>query len=114
MPFQPLSFEHCLPAFVVAQPDPAPPLRCLRGINVQRPWARMLLEGVKTVEIRSYPLRSYLNEDLWLIETSGRKRRNDPFKTRIIGIVRFGSQVQYNTGTQFEIDATAHREEPCK
>ena len=112
--FQPLSLEHRLLVSAVAELDPVPPVRCLRGIRIQRPWARMLLEGVKTVEIRSYPLTSYLNEDLWLIETSGRCRKGDPFKTRIIGIIRFGSHVQYNTATHFEADATAHRQEPRK
>ena len=112
--FQPLSLEHRLLVSAVAELDPVPPVRCLRGIHIQRPWARMLLEGVKTVEIRSYPLTTYLNEDLWLIETSGRCRKGDPFKTRIIGIIRFGSHVQYNTATHFEADATAHRQEPRK
>ena len=113
--FQQLSLEHRLPRSAVADPKaPVPPVRCLRGINIQRPWARMLLEGVKTVEIRSYPLNSYLNEDLWLIETSGARRKGDPFKTQMIGVIRFGSHLRYNTDKQFEADVSAHRQEPRK
>ena len=113
--FQQLSLEHRLPQSAVADPKaPVPPVRCLRGIHVQRPWARMLLEGVKTIEVRSYPLNSYLNEDLWLIETAGSRRKGDPFKTQIIGVIRFGSQVRYNTDKQFEADVREHRQEPRK
>ena len=113
--FQQLSLEHRLPQSAVADPKaPVPPVRCLRGIHVQRPWARMLLEGVKTIEVRSYPLNSYLNEDLWLIENAGSRRKGDLFKTQIIGGIRFGSHVRYNTDKQFEADVRAHRQEPRK
>ena len=113
--FQQLSLEHRLPQSAVGDPKAlVPPVRCLRGIHVQRPWARMLLEGVKTIEVRSYPLNSDLNEDLWLIETAGSRRKGDPFKTQIIGVIRFGSQVRYNTDKQFEADVREHRQEPRK
>ena len=46
----------------------------LRGINIQRPWAQLLLDGLKTVEARTYELKGYLNEDLWIIETPGKGR----------------------------------------
>ena len=39
----------------------------LRGINIQWPWARLILDGLKTVEARTYKLTGYLNEDLWII-----------------------------------------------
>ena len=64
----------------------------LRGINMQQPWARMILDGQKTVEARTYELTTYLNEDLWIIETLGNAHT---FVARIIGIVRFGSSFQY-------------------
>ena len=44
----------------------------LRGINIQRPWAQMILDGQKTVEARKYDLMGYRNEDLWIIETPGK------------------------------------------
>ena len=40
-----------------------------RGLNIQKPWARLILEGVKTVEARRYPLKNYENTTLWIIET---------------------------------------------
>merc|ERR1712176_288960 len=49
--------------------------RHLRGINIQRPWARLILDGLKTIEARRYELMTYLNEDLWIIETQGRGRK---------------------------------------
>ena len=47
----------------------------LRGINIQYPFSRLILFGVKTVEVRTYPLGDRNlggdNEDLFLIETPG-------------------------------------------
>ena len=94
VPFQPHCLERRLLASAVAELDPVPPVRCLRGINIQRPCARMLIEGVKTVEIRNYQLKGYLNQDLWLVETSGGCRKGESFKTQMIGITRFGSHVR--------------------
>ena len=83
-------------------------IRCLRGINIQRPWARKILNGVKSIEARRYPLRSYLNEDLWVIETPGSRGRDDTFESRIIGIVRFGADFRYETLAQWHADEAAH------
>lgn len=47
-------------------------LQQYRGLNIQRPWARLILDGVKTVEARRYPLKGYGGELLWIIETPGR------------------------------------------
>ena len=112
VPFQPLPLEHGLLVPAVAEFDSVPPVRCLLGINIQRPWARMILEGLKTLELRGHPLKSYLNEDLWLIGTSGRRREGESFETQIIGITRFDSHVRYTNWEQFEADAMAHRQEP--
>ena len=82
----------------------------LRGINIQWPWARLILDGLKTVEARKWEPTGYpLNEDLWMIETPFKgpvscigvygkltKKRGYPTSVaRIIGIVRFGSSFQY-------------------
>lgn len=115
----------------------------LRGINIQRPWARLLLQGRKTIETRSYPLKGYAEEDLWVIETRGssdavvaeleqvitqrrdgagavvkqlsasaresrRRRGGDDHETRIIGIIRFGSCVRYQSMQQWRADEDAH------
>ena len=35
-------------------------------------------------------------------------------ETKIIGVIRFGSQVRYNTDKQFEGDVSFHCQEPSK
>ena len=65
---------------------PVPPARCLRGINIQRPWARMLLEGVKTVEIRNYQSKGYLNQDLWLVGTPAAVAWADPSRRKVLAL----------------------------
>ena len=68
----------------------------LRGINIQWPWARLILDGLKTVEARKYDLMGYLNEDLWIIETPGRGQRDKgKLGPRIVGIVGFDGSFQY-------------------
>ena len=99
--------------------------RQLRGINIQRPWARLILDGLKTVEARKYDLTAYLNEDLWIIETPGKGRRGESYigvngkltkhghsptsVARIIGIVRFGSSFQYTDLAHWRADQESHR-----
>ena len=110
--------------------------RRLRGVNIQRPWARLILEGLKTVEARTHEPKGYLNEDLWIIETAGkgrkrrsyigvdgevttesakgkdqrRKRRRSPtFVSRIIGIVKFGKSSPYTDLAGWRDDRASHR-----
>ncbi|CAE6966676.1 unnamed protein product, partial [Symbiodinium sp. CCMP2592] len=53
----------------------------LYGINIQYPWNRLILAGVKTIEVCKYPLgrnRSFIEDhDLFLIETPGRRSTQD-------------------------------------
>ena len=97
----------------------------LRGIHIQRPWARMILNGLKKVEARGCAVKGYLNEDLWIIETPYKGRRTDSYigvngkltncrhnpiaKAHIIGIVRFGSQFQYHDLKHWRADEKLHR-----
>ena len=95
----------------------------LRGINIQWPWARLILDGLKTVEARTWEPTGYLNEDLWMIETPFKgpvscigvygkltKERWCPTSVaRIIGIVRFGSSFEYTTLAQWRKDKDSHR-----
>ena len=99
--------------------------RHLRGINIQRPWARLIVDGVKTVEARKYELTGYLNEDLWIIETPGKgttrrsyigvdgkvTHESDKGKhvSHIIGIVRFGASFQYEDLAHWRADQARHR-----
>ena len=83
------------------------PRQNLRVLNLQRPWARLLLTGSKLVEVRRYPLRSYLNEDLYVLETKGPGAAKD-FHSRIIGIIRFGEDFEYKDVATFEADEARH------
>ena len=85
----------------------------------------MILDGLKTVEARTYKLTGYLNEDLWIIETPGKGRRGESYigvngkltkhghsptsVARIIGIVRFGSSFQYTDLAHWHNDEESHR-----
>lgn len=80
--------------------------RKLPGLNVQAPWARLLLEGKKTIETRTYPLpEKYRGQDLWLIETPGRLGK---FKARVIGVIRFVDCKQYKASADFYDDSDLH------
>lgn len=78
----------------------------LPGLNVQAPWARLLLEGQKTIETRTYPLpEKYRGQDLWLIETPGRLGK---FKARVIGVIRFSDCMQYGSAVEFYAESDLH------
>jgi hypothetical protein len=81
--------------------------RELPGLNVQAPWARMLLDGSKKIETRTYPLPSkYLGSEFWLIETPGRRGK---FKSRIIGIICFSECKRYESSSEFYSDSDLHQ-----
>lgn len=44
-----------------------------RGINIQRPWAGLILDGIKDIEARAYEPKGYSSVTLWIIETPGKK-----------------------------------------
>lgn len=76
------------------------------GINVQAPWARLLLEQQKQIETRTYQLpRKYVGQDLWLIETPGALGK---FKARVIGVIRFSESKEYRTKKEFYEDSDLH------
>ena len=78
----------------------------LPGLNVQAPWARLLLDGKKTIETRTYALpEKYRDQDLWLIETPGRLGK---FKARVIGVIRFSECKQYKSAAAFYDDSNLH------
>ena len=45
----------------------------MTGLNIQTPWSSLLIDGLKTVETRSYhlPLK-YEGIELYLVETPGK------------------------------------------
>ena len=63
------------------------------GLNIQIPWSRLLINGSKSVETRSYPLpKKYEGVELALVETPGKYGR---FKSRIIGTITFSHCFRY-------------------
>jgi hypothetical protein len=80
------------------------------GINVQAPWARLLLEQKKQIETRTYPLPAkYVGKDLWLIETPGSLGK---FKARVIGVIRFAESKEYGSKDEFNSDIDLHLVHP--
>ncbi len=83
----------------------------LPGLNIQAPWARLLIEGKKTIETRTYPLpEKYRGQDLWLIETPGQLWK---FKARVIGVIRFSRSKLYSSSAEFYDDSDQHLIEPA-
>ena len=76
------------------------------GVNVQQPWARLILDCKKTVETRFYPLpEKHVGKQLALIETPG---GDGKFSARIVGLVSFGQSFRYANKTQFKKDFKRH------
>src|ERR1700758_4101536 len=81
------------------------------GLNIQWPWSRLILDGHKTVETRSYKLPvKYENVPLALIETPGPLgRRNGIESARVIGYVTFSTSFKYENRNQWARDLSRHR-----
>lgn len=80
--------------------------KVLYGLNVQEPWASLLIDGVKSVETRSYALpKKYEGVELAIIATPGRKRN---FKAQIIGTVTFSHCFQYQNIKEWLDDVNRH------
>lgn len=79
----------------------------MTGINIQAPWAYLLVRGIKSVETRTYPLPvKYAGEPLLLIETPGKSRK---FKSRIIGEITFSHSFKYKDELDWKMDYNRHR-----
>lgn len=77
----------------------------MTGLNVQAPWASLLINGQKSVETRSYPLpKKYEGVPLALIETPGGKK----FKSRIIGFITFSHSFKYPNEQAWKNDYLRH------
>jgi hypothetical protein len=78
----------------------------MTGINIQIPWSRLLINGDKSVETRSYPLpNKYKNVELALIETPG---KYGLFKSRIIGTITFSHSFLYADKSVWTDDYKRH------
>jgi hypothetical protein len=80
--------------------------KTVSGLNVQEPWASLLINGQKSVETRSYPLPTkYEGVELALIATPGKKRN---FKAQIIGTITFSHCFQYKNINEWIDDVNRH------
>jgi len=80
------------------------------GLNIQTPWARLIIDGKKKIETRTYPLPEHLvGVEMVILETPGRARK---FKRRIIGLVTFGRSFRYTSSKHFYKDSHKHLVKP--
>lgn len=78
----------------------------MTGLNIQAPWAALLINGSKSVETRSYPLpKKYEGVPLALVETPG---KNGNFKSRIIGEITFSHSFKYPHEQSWKNDYARH------
>ena len=79
-----------------------------RTLNVQHQWACLLLQGVKTVEVRTWPLGRRQGEEHWIEETGGDKRPRG-FKNFLVGVITFKEDFQYTSYSHFRSDEHRHQ-----
>lgn len=76
------------------------------GINIQYPISKLIVEGKKIIETRTYPIpEKYLNEEMALIETPG---KSGTFKSRVIAIIKFKDCFKYKTKKEFYSQEDKH------
>lgn len=86
------------------------PKLTLPALNVQAPWAELILSGKKTIETRRYPLpKAYQGHEMYIIETPGRLKG---VKRKIVGIVKFSYSFQYQSRQHFYQDRDKHHVGP--
>lgn len=88
------------------------------GLEVQKPYSRLLLSGAKTVETRGYPLpAALLGRQLSLLETQegaagtsalGNQVAAEDPAVRVAGTVTFGSCFAYASHSEWLADETRH------
>eukprot|EP00435_Cladocopium_sp_Y103_P049704 s410_g15.t1 len=77
-----------------------------KGLNIRPPYARMLVDGSKTIEIRKYEMNSNgMSPVMFAIQT-----KNSPSDiTQVIGLLEFGTQKVYHSMEEFRLDVNYHR-----
>ena len=80
------------------------------GINIQFPISRLILDGKKTIETRTYPIPlHYINTEIVLVETPGKEGK---FKSRAVAIIKFGASFKYSSKSDFHKDFDRHHVTP--
>lgn len=84
--------------------------RSIPGINIQFPWAQLLVSGDKKIETRSYPLpKKFVGVELAVIETPGKRgKKNGIANARIIGTITFSSSKLYKNKAVWLADYKLH------
>jgi hypothetical protein len=77
-------------------------------LNIQQPWAKMIVRGEKTIETR----QGKLSEDkVWVpIYIAATTKGKD--KTQIIGMLIFSGSKEYKSKTAFARDRKKHKVKP--
>ena len=86
----------------------------VKGLNVQWPWSRLIVDGKKTIETRSYPLPASLR-GRWvaIIETPGPQgKKNGIHRAQVIGLVKFKDSKLYSTKKGWLADYDHHLVSP--
>merc|ERR1712107_572420 len=88
------------------------------GLEIQRPWSRMVLLGTKVVETRRYPLPpALIGRELLLLETQEAAARVSSLPDRVpegdplvqaIGTVTFSACIAYTTMEEWTADEPRH------
>lgn len=84
--------------------------KTVTGINIQYPISRLILDGKKTIETRTYPIpKNYVGQEMALVETPG---KDGKFKSRIIAIIKFGPSFKYESENKFYSEYSLHCVDP--
>ena len=92
------------------------------GLELQQPWSGLLLDGIKTIETRGYPLpQALLHREISVIETAagtaGRSALPNDVPAGhpgavVAGLVRFESCIVYESRAAWLKDQGKHRVDP--
>jgi hypothetical protein len=81
--------------------------KTVTGINIQFPISRLIVDGKKTIETRTYPIpEHYLGKEMAIIETPGKAGN---FEARVIGLITFERCFKYNDAKAFYADTERHQ-----
>jgi hypothetical protein len=80
--------------------------KTVTAINIQYPISQLLLQGIKTIETRTYRIPAkHVGKEMAIIETPG---KTGAFVSRIIGTIVFGESFLYPGKDSFYADTEKH------
>lgn len=76
------------------------------GVNIQYPISRLILDGKKIVETRTYPIpKKYVGQELIIIETPGHTKT---IRSQMVGLITFTDSFKYQSKVAFYKDGSRH------